>query len=300
MAAPTDEELASELDRAVTETRSALGDLAKRGCLSAALMGLSTMIDRVDIALTGQPGESAFELFENADGEAVHFRVAVIRKVVIETEGLIDEIGNFEGDERRRACQLAVNLLLVHELMHIRQNFPHFATVSKIKSGLPVLGLPILDVAADVMSAWVCAHVEAARLGSEGEREVLPYYVNALVLSYVIGSFVFDVRENPAKRQRALGLIVSAVLVQAQIDGRLVSARLLDSWRPISPVLILDVEKCHSFNALVIEAMAGLLLPQEGGPSDLALEFWKSAGIRPILKTLKIAGMLLRSAGAVK
>ena len=299
MTVPSDEEVASEIDRAVLETREALSDLATRRCLSAALMSLTALIDRVEIRLTAEPGDSAFELIETDEGSAVHFRLDVVRKIFVEAQSLVSEIGEMDEEEARRSCQLAINLFVVHELMHIRQNFPHFATVSQVKSGLPVLGLPILDVAADVMSAWMCAHVEASRLGHVEEDDVLPFYVNALLLSYVIGAFVFDARSNPAKRQRALGLIVSAALVQAQIQGRLVSTRLLDSWRPISPVLIVDVEKCHSFNALVIEAMAGLLLPQEGQPNGLALEFWESSGSKPVLRTLMLAVSLLKTAGAI-
>lgn len=298
----SDGELAAEVDRAVRETRAALGHLAKRERLTPALMSLTTLLDRVEIAVTSREGDSAFELIQRTiEDHAVHFRVGVLRTIFREIGALTDEIG-MESDEARRAQQTAINLFVIHELMHIRQNFPEFASVTVVKAGLPGIGLPLLDLVADIVSAWVCAHVEAERIGNSRPDEILPTFVATLTLSYTIGAFVFDGRTAPGKRQRLLGLVVSAVLAKAKMEGRLREDHLLNSWRPTSPVLVLNIEECRVFNAMVMDAMAGLLFgvsPEPPG-SMHAEEFWESVGTKPIGRTFELAAILLRQAGAIR
>jgi hypothetical protein len=295
----SDEILATEVDRAVCETRTALGQLAESRCLTPALMGLSTLLDRIEVAVTSKPGDDAFELVEDDQGECVFFRVGVLRRIFVEVAALASEIGDLEQAEANRAQQTAINLFVVHELMHIRQNFPHFATVSTVKAGLPGIGLPIFDLVADIVSAWVCAHVEAQRLGVNDADEVLPTFVNTLTLSYVIGAFVFDGRSSAGKRQRLLGLVVSAVLAKAKTDGKLRPDHLLNSWRPTSPVLVLNIEECRVFNAMVVDAMSGLLVGSQQSASDDAAEFWESVGVKPIANSFRLAALLLQQAGAI-
>jgi hypothetical protein len=297
----SDQELATEVDRAVRETRGALSNLASRRCLPPPLMGMSTLLDRVEIAVTAREGESAFELHEEGEHEAIHFRVEVLRKIFLEVREFTDEIGMTDPDEARRAQQMAVNLFIVHELMHIRQNFPSFASVSMVKAGLPGFGLPIFDLVADIVSAWICAHVEAERNGITNPEEILPAFVTTLTLSYTVGAFVFDGRTNPGKRQRLLGIVVSTVLAKAKIEGVLCEEHIQYSWRPTSPVLVLNIEECRVFNAMVVDAMSGLLLGADNqSASKDAEEFWESVGLRPISKTFSLASVLLKQAGAIR
>jgi hypothetical protein len=268
-------------------------------------MSLSTLLDSVEIAVTSRPGKSAFDSIEpdaKGEGEAVHFRVGVLRQIYGEVGALISEAGDLDAEESRRARQMAINLFVVHELMHIRQNFRHFASVSVVKSGLPKIGLPVFDLVADIVSAWVCAHVEAERVGITNPDEILPTFVATLTLSYTMGAFVFDGRTNPGKRQRLLGLVVSAVLAKAKTDGKLREDHILNSWRPTSPVLVLNIEECRMFNAMVIDAMSGLLLGvnPEVQVSDDAEQFWDSVGTKPISRTFELAATLLKRAGAIR
>lgn len=294
-----DSYLAAEVRRAIQETRAALGALAKRCCLPAPLMSISTLIDRIKVEISQENGDSAFELKE--EEETVAFRANTVRHIISEIASLADQIGLDDPEENLRARQLAINLFVIHELLHIRQNFPHFATVTKIKAGFAGIGLPMLDVAADTVSAWVCAHVEAERLGETDELGILRHYANALVLAYAIGTCVYDGRTKPEKRQRVLGLIVSAVLVQGKVDGRLDVDEIYESWQPMSPLIVLNLERAGAFNAMVIDKIPGLLLNDRyDAPADVIREFWDSVGQHPILRTLELASELLVHMRAIK
>ena len=289
--------LQAEIDRASIEVRSALSSLMKAHRLPPQLMSVATLIDRVECHLTFEAGESAFELSE--DGKILKYRASVVRTIVNKTRHLADEVGVDLG-EANRIHQTAINLFVIHELLHIRQNFPHFATVATIKEGAAGLGLPLLDLAADVLSAWICAHVQCDLLQDDSESTLLKEYSNCLILSYLMGAFVYDARTKPEKRQRAIGLIVSAILVQAKLEGRLNDNMLFDNWQPASPILVLDLEKCGTFNAIVLDQHAGLLLQDapRGDPEKLSA-IWNLVGRRPIFEILKLVGSVLMELGVI-
>lgn len=289
--------LGAEVERAVRETREALGAMAKRRCLTAPLLSVSTLIDRISVEVTADDGESAFEL---SDGNTIAFRTTTLRLIVEAMKELATEIGFDDEAEALRARQVALNLFVVHELLHIRQNFPEFGAINKIKAGAPGIGLPMLDVVADTISAWTAAHVESERLGITDEEALLQQYVNALVLAYSIGCFVFDGRSKPGKRQRLLGLIVSAVLVKLKADGRLNADAMSSAWKPTSPLFLLDVEQSRSFNAIVIDAEMGMLF-DTATRTDPETEraFWESVGTRPVERTLELGALLLIEADLV-
>jgi hypothetical protein len=296
----SDGHLAAEVDRALRETTEALGALALERRLPVPLMSLHTLIGKIEVSVIAQPGESSFELVSDEIGTAVMFRVGVLRKIFNEVADLGAEIGDLDADELRRAQQIAINLFIIHELMHIRQNFPDFASVAGVKAGFPGFGLSVLDLTADIISAWVCAHVEAHRL-QDGEQDgVEARFVTTLTLSYVIGCLIFDGRTDPTKRQRMLGIVVSAVLAQAKVTGTLRQERILASWSPTSPVLVINIERFRVFNALVVDAMSGLLVDMDVAQSEAANEFWESVGQRPVYRTFALAAELLRKAGAIQ
>jgi hypothetical protein len=297
MASNSDEDsLAGEVCRAVAETREALGALAQRCCLTPTLMSISTLIDRITVSVTSDDGDSAFQL--NEDDNHVTFRAHTLRKIISEADVLANEIGLSDSI---RARQLAINLFIVHEVLHIRQNFPHFATVAKIKGGFSGIGLPMLDIAADTVSAWICAHVEAYRVQMTAENEILQQYVNMLIFSYTISAFVYDSRSKSAKRQRALGLVVSAILVQAKVEGNLLQDGVYHAWQPMSPIMLLDLDKAGTFNAIVIDTVPGLLLNDKFKASiDKTKSFWESVGRPPVYATLQLAAQLLGEMGALK
>lgn len=283
--------LQAEIDRSILELRSALSMLAKNQRLPAQLMSVATLIDRVECHLTTDDGESAFELSD--DGQSVRFRASVVRTIIESMRLLASEI-EIDDEASQRVPQTAVNLFLIHELLHIRQNFPHFATVTTIKDGIEGIGLPLLDLAADTLSAWICAHIECHKTGEKTDNEILANYVNCLVLAYVIGAFVYDSTTKPAKRQRAIGLVISAVLVQAQSEGKLNRETIFDNWQPTSPLLALNIEKSRSFNAIVIDQLPGLLLPGTASPDpEKVNNVWKYVGKRPIFQLLKAISEIL-------
>jgi len=266
--------------------------------LAYPLMGICALIDRVDVDVSSELGEDAFVLDE--DNARVAFRVGVIERVVRETDRFADEVGYSDAEERLRLVQRAVNQFVVHELVHIKQNFPHFASVQHVKDGMPDYGVPMLDAAADVVAAWTCANVECERLEARAENDLLLEYVNALLLAYLIGAFVFDVRGRPPKIQRALGLVISALLVQALASGTLNRQVLFEGWRELSPVLVLDLEKTSIFNAFVLDGLPGLLVPTyEVLRDDLAGRFWRSAGTAPLMATLQLGSEILLEIDAI-
>ncbi|QDC37565.1 hypothetical protein FIL70_10410 [Sphingobium fuliginis ATCC 27551] len=288
----------AEVDRAVKEVRSCLSVLAQQGRLTHPLMSVSTLMDRIEFCVSTEDGESAFVLDEEEN--RVSFRCPVLQKIHGEIFQLSSEIGLLE-EEPIRASQIAINLFVVHELLHIRQNFPHFATVQSIKAGLEGIGLPLLDVAADTVAAWVCAHVEAQRNDDNfTEEEVLKNFSNLLILAYVVGAFVYDGRSTSGKRQRLLGLLISAMLVQAQNEGVLNVEKIYEGWTPISPIMVIDLEKAARFNAIVIDKIPGMLFSDAKIASpEVAKKFWNSVGERPVFEALTLAAVLLRQVDAI-
>lgn len=291
--------LQAEVDRAVVAIRAALGDMAQRQCLHPSLMGIISLLDRVEFHVTYNAGDSAFELDEHAG--IVHFRSSGLDAVMSGAQIVADEVGVIGSEETAYIKQLAVNLFVAHELLHICQNFPHFPDVADIKSGIPGLGLPLLDAVADIVSASICANAEQARLGGATEEEYFRHFANTLVVSYAIGSLIFDARTKPEKRQRALGLLVSALLIQALSEGRLQRENISVAWKPTSPLLLLNVDNSGVFNALVVDEIASILFPNQGNVSKhLAIALWESVGKTPVARTLELVATLLRQAGAVK
>ena len=289
----------NEVQRAVGEVRAALSQMAQRQELAYPLMGICALIDRVEVDVTPGAGDEAFLLDEK--NSRVSFRVEMIERVVRETDRFADEVNYADAEERLRLVQKAVNQFVVHELIHIKQNFPHFASVEHVKQGMPNLGVPILDAAADVVAAWTCANVECERLGTRSEIDVMLEYVNALIVAYLVGAFVFEVRGRPPKIQRALGLVISALLVQGLAAGTLKRDAIFDGWRELSPILVLDLEKTAIFNAFVFDGMPGLLVPKyETLRDDLAGRFWRSVGLRPLMETLQLGGEILMEIGALR
>ncbi|WP_374573709.1 hypothetical protein [Phenylobacterium sp.] len=296
----TDEDLAlAEVARAGAEIRTYLGRMAIREQLAYPLMAICTLLDRVRLCVTKEKGDNAFIL--NEQEGTIAFRARTIKRILQESDRLAGEFGYEPGYDRLRLMQMSINLFIVHELLHISQNFPHFASVEHIKNGLPVYGLPILDIAADTLSAWACANVEMGVMESDDQTTLLRWYSNALILAYVIGSFVFSIENSPPKKQRALSLVISALLVQALTEGTLLRDALYEGWTELSPILILNFDQTNVFNAIVIDRTPGMLLRsyQEIPGNELDL-FWNSAGKSPLFDTMEFGARILVSVGAVK
>ncbi|MEA3541064.1 MAG: hypothetical protein U9R77_02945 [Pseudomonadota bacterium] len=150
-------------------------------------------------------------------------------------------------------------------------------------------------------AAWVCAHVEAQRNDENfTEDEVLRNFANLLILAYVVGAFVYDGRSAAGKRQRLLGLLISAMLVQAKNEGALNVDKIYEGWTPISPIMVLNMEKAAKFNAIVIDKIPGMLFSDTKIASpEIANKFWNSVGERPIFEALALAAVLLKQVGAI-
>ncbi|MEG3088014.1 hypothetical protein [Sphingomonas sp. PB4P5] len=282
-----------EVDRAVTELRSALSAMAKLQRLHPSLMGVIALMDRVEFHVIYDPGESAFELNEEAG--VVAFRSHGLELVVEGAQRIVDEVGLTDPEEIAHQQQLAINLFIAHELLHICQNFPHFPTVADIKKGAPGIGLPLLDAVADIVAASICAHAENMRLGGDAEGDFLRRFANTLVISYAIGSLIFDARTKPEKRQRSLGLLVSAMMIQALSEDRLNMKNVNPAWKPTSPLLLLNIESSGAFNAFVVDEIAGVLFKNyDDASKPIALALWESVGTSPIHHTLVLVSTLLK------
>ncbi|MFA5964646.1 MAG: hypothetical protein WC804_11570 [Sphingomonas sp.] len=291
--------LQAEIDRAICELRGALSAMAKAHRLHPSLMGVVSLMDRVEFHVVYDPGDSAFELDETSG--VVSFRSVGLELVLEGAVAIADEVGLTDIEEIGHLKQLAINLFVAHELLHICQNFPHFPMVADIKNGIPGLGLPLLDAVADIVSASICANAEHIRLGGQTEAELQTRFVNTLVISYAIGSFIFDARGRAEKRQRSLGLLVSALLTQAMVEGSLNAGNINPAWKPTSPLYLFNVEASGAFNALVLDEVAGILFQEYRDASKtVALELWDSVGRPPISKTLDLLAVLLRQVGATK
>lgn len=288
-----------EIDRSVTALRSALGEMAKKMSLHASLMGVLALLDKVEFHVIYDAGESAFELDELAG--IVSFRSSGLEAVLGGASTLVEEVGISDIEERAHFKQLSIDLFVAHELLHICQNFPHFPTVQDIKRGLPGIGLPLLDAVADIVAASICAHAEHIRLGEGTEEDFLKRFANTLVVSYAIGSLIFDARTKPEKRQRALGLLVSAMMIQALAEGRLETENVNVAWKPTSPLLLLNIEATGTFNAFVVDEIAGVLFPNQSKVSkEIANQLWNSVGKSPIVNSLNLVSTLLLQVGAIK
>jgi len=293
------ETLQSDIDRAITSLRAALSDMAKRQRLHPALMGVINLMDRTEFHVTIDAGTSSFELDEAAN--IVRFRSNVLEMLIRGADSIAIEIGACEDEEKIHLRQLTINLFIAHELLHICQNFPNFSSVSDIKNGIPGIGLPLLDAVADIVSASICAHAEYLRLDEMAEKAFLLQFSNTLVVSYIIGSFVFDAQSKAGKRQRALGLVVAAMMIQALAEDKLILDNVNPAWKPTSPLLLLDISVSGKFNALVVDEIAGVLfLNYESAPRSLAIELWNSVGNPPMIRTLELVSALLVEINVVK
>lgn len=285
--------LQSEIDRAVRELRASLGAMAKERRLHPSLMSVITLLDKVEFHVIFDPGDSAFEL--NEDAGVVSFRSSGLEAVLEGAETIVSEVGYESEEEAAHIRQLAVDLFITHELLHICQNFPHFQTVSEIKKGVPGIGLPMLDSAADIVAASICAHARHLALGDDSDEQFLRHFANTLVVSYAIVSIIFDARSKAEKRQRALGLLVSAVMIQALAEGQLRRENVNTVWKPNSPLFLLNIEASGAFNAFVVDEVPGILFTRHADASgELALKLWHSVGVLPVFETLGLIASLLK------
>lgn len=285
-----------ELDRTILEVRVALGKMAVEQRISGACAGLLNFVDQSEFAVVPQSGDDAFIY----DGTRVSFRLAPFLAVWNALNDLAEEIG-LDPAERLRAQQAGINQFVLHEILHIRQNMADFGTVQTVKNGLPGIGLPMMDLAADTVAAWIVALVESHRLEEVDDDNLLGHFAHALLVAYVIGAFVFDARTNPLKRQRAIGLIVSLALVRAKLDGSLDEKRINEEWTPISPVLAHDISKTHRFNAIVISTFPGLLIEDRDiFDGDSLNELWEQVGRSPVRLIVTLVGSFLKASGAIK
>ena len=268
----------AEVTRAVHEVRQTISRLIIDMKSTSWIGRIGTLLDKVEVDVICEDGDSAFELDEETS--KVFFRVPVMAKIWAEVGLFTDTISDDPQMVRER--QLAINQFVFHELLHIRQNFPHFATVDNVKKGLPGYGLPLLDIAADVASAWMTAQIEVDRTGEDQDQHH-KYYINALLRAYVIGAYVFDARSKPEKRQRALGLLISAALTHGLHSGVLNEENIFDGWAPDKPVFCLNLTRLDTFNAFVLDGIPGLLVDKVVTFERESLDLlWDMVGKSPV------------------
>lgn len=285
-----------EVDRAILEIRTAISNFAKKRAAPGWVIRLGGLLDKVECVVVPDTGDAAFKL--DRENERVLFGAKTIAQIWQRIGIYVSEAGN--PKEMVREQQLAINQFIVHELLHIRQNFPDFATVSTIKAGLPGYGLPLLDIAADTASAWIAALIEVDRLKLTAEDRLL-HLTNALLRAYVIGSYVFNARKTPEKRQRAIGLLISAALVHAKRIDCLNREIIFEGWSEEKPILSFDLERQDTFNAFVMDGVPGLLVdtlvPFERAELN---KVWDGVGIAEVGGIFAYVVQFLISLGVIK
>lgn len=290
--------LQREIDRAVVTVRGALSQLAQEHRLHAGLMGMIPLMDNCEFSLIDAPGNSAFEY--DQESSTIRFRSSIIQNVIDGVSKVSDEIGYSDREESLYLRQIALNIFVVHEILHIVQNFSDFSAVQDVKNGIPEFGLPSLDAAADIISCSICAVIDAGRQGNEGEDGYLRSFSNCLIIAYAMGTRLFDARE-PGKRQRNLGLLMSAMMVQAKAEGRLNQDKISQSWKPSSPILLFNITEANVFNAFVFDEVPALLI-KDPHLADQALSaaLWESVSSCPIRHSLEMMADLLKQVQVVR
>jgi len=282
---PTEEAISAEIRRAIREIHQTLYWLAGRPNPSRSLLVTLEVVRRFHFEATAEEGAGAFEY--DLSRMAIRFRKTVIEKVVREVGDLSDSAMGADGLARMRLAQTAVNLFVLHELMHIVQNFPNYSDVAPIKAGLGPNGIPMLDSAADAEAAWICAWIECRAAGFESEEEFLKFYGNALLLSYLIGAFVFSVKGKPEKMQRSLGLLMLCVLVQSKSNGWLAEGKPYLDWDIRTALFAFDLERAKSFNAIVMDRIPSLLMTKSHQVTPALLDrIWSGLGNVPAEESL--------------
>lgn len=283
-------QMQAEVDKAVLHVRGALGRRAQRQQLTGNCALLVNLIGRVEISVV--PGESDAAFYYNKDDESVNF---FLEPLVRTWNNLFDISGelSLSGEEILHLQRMGLSQFLVHELIHINQNFSDFDSGGDVKVGLGDIGVPLLDITADIMSAWIVALVESEENDPDNRDYIIDCYVQGLLRAYIILSFVFGAK-RAEKRQRALSLLVSMLLVQAMRDERLNRNAIYHDWHELCPVFVLNLSHSDVFNAIVINSGVGLLFDRKNIPEHDDLNvLWESIGCFPITETLNMLSRIL-------
>lgn len=203
--------------------------------------------------------------------------------------------------DRERVAEAAVNLFVIHELTHVVQNFPHYHLVPELKAGLGVEALALLDVTADFHAAWVAAHIEWRIAGCPSEISTADYFTNMLMLAHVIGAKSFPPLGRGHKVQRFIGILLGAILNQADQHGLLDRKQLNPDWSPRVPLLAFDFSKTGSLNAFMTQPQMGLLLRNSATiPTHLVADIWNGVGTLPTQKIAEKLAFCLAKSGILR
>ncbi|TCM19595.1 hypothetical protein EDF56_103238 [Novosphingobium sp. PhB165] len=291
------DQMQGEVDRGIVEVREALGRYAQDQKISGACAMLLNLIDQVEFKVDLSESDSAFHL--DRENKIIEFYASPLIRVWNCLYDICDEIG-VSDEDRIRFQRAGLNQFIIHELLHIRQKFADFSVIPVIKAGLEGMGLPMLDLAADMWASWVSALVECHLGGDDSEDDLLMQHANALLRAYIIGAFAFDSKSSSVKRQRAIGLIISMLLIQSKLDGKFVSESVNEEWTETTPVFLFDIGKCKRFNAIVVSGFPGLLIEDHDVHDGEALiELWNSVGERPVKDIISLTASFLKTSGAV-
>jgi hypothetical protein len=294
-----EEAVTAEVRRAVREIHQTLLRLANRPSQSRSIQVTLDVVRQFNFIATADDGPGAFEY--DLTHYAIRFRANLVERVIRAATDLSATAMPSDGVARARLSQTAVNLFALHELMHIVQNFPHHADVGLVKAGLGPAAVPMLDSAADAEAAWICAWIECEAAGFASEEEFLGFYANALLLSYLIGAFVFDIKGKPEKMQRSLGLLMLCVLVQAKAGGWLVGGQPYLDWDVRTALFAFDLEKAKSFNAFVFDKVPGLLMAKSHAVTPTLLErIWSGLGEARPQESLEAVAEAFIAVGVLK
>lgn len=288
----------ADLRRARREMYTAVVEMKRSGTLGNWPSRLGIILDEFDFVTHVGPGTSAF-IYDHAERTISFDKMTLAANRQI-AANFGDEIGDADVSGAKRRGDDATNLFVMHELTHVLQNFPHFESVKYVKAGVGPEGLAMLDVSADFKAAWAGANIAWHLAGRPEQPSLSAFYTNMLLLSYIIGARGFPPEGRSHKIQRFLGVMLGAVLNQANDVGMIDSARVNASWHPTTPLFGFDVMKSSALNAFMTEPELGVLFGGECDLVDAKERLWASIGEMPTSEVFRLVATALAKVGILR
>ncbi|MEP9397986.1 hypothetical protein [Mesorhizobium sp. KR2-14] len=198
--------VADKIVAEVTQNRESAIALLPNGAKRAAGI-LSTL----EVSVSDALNDAGFRLHDN--------------RLEISAGGLnlIYEVGkqnDFGGLAEEEFCKVALQLYLFHEIHHVAQGLIEFEDVQALKRTAGPDKLGELDVIADTVAAQLFAWNFAATQ-EDFRRQYAAGFLAALhfMVEYCFPAFGFPL-EKRHKVQRALGIVLMAIITERAIDRR--------------------------------------------------------------------------------
>lgn len=235
--------------------------------------------DKTDFKVVAGLGDKAF-VYEQSTA-TMKFNIDVVLHISRQYHRYWGEAESFD-----EVAQSSVNWMMmffVHEVLHNQQNLSDFNKVQMLKAALPPSGMAIVDSAADVAAASLCAMVTCLSEDDNvshpvSQKDYLEQFVNFLSIAYIVLTEAFDVTSD-VKKQRALGLLLQISLIQAWQDETINWTVVNRGWVPDTMIYALNIFNGLELNGMIYAPIAGLIFDagQQDFQSD-AIDIWHLVG----------------------